>query len=84
MLLRAAVRRKIRAPFHAKEEARTCPRCGDGLDCFGDHAVACRCGGDITSRHNLVRGVLYDIFAQADLAPVKEKAGLLPARADGE
>ena len=46
--------------------------------------MACRCGGDITSRHYGVRDVLSDILAEADLAPVKEKAGLLPARAEGD
>ena len=61
-------------------EARTCPQCGDSLDCYGDHAVSCLCGGDVNIRHHRVRDTLANILEEAGQTPQKEKAGLLPAK----
>ena len=39
-----------------------CPFCPSStLDTLGHHCVTCRCGGDVTTRHNALRNMLYTI-----------------------
>ena len=46
-----------------------------------DHALACGCGGDWVSRHNLIRDVVHSAANdRANLATVLEKPGLLIPR----
>ena len=45
---------------------------------MGDHAIACSKTGDRIARHNLIRDVLYEAAASADLGPAKEERHLLP------
>ena len=82
-LFRVALKRRIRAPVFDVDTG--CPRCGEILDRFGDHAMTCQCGGDRTIRHNAVRNVHHAEAVEAGLRSEREKAGLLPARpsADG-
>ena len=47
------LRRWLRMPF--ADQDVLCPCCDGVLDCFGDHALVCRCGGDRARRHNLLR-----------------------------
>ena len=79
-LFRTAVSKRLRVRFHPTAEARTCPQCGESLDCYGDHAVSCLCGGDVNIRHHRVRDTLANIHEEAGQTPQKEKAGLLPAK----
>eukprot|EP00660_Eupelagonema_oceanica_P019686 gene19686-biopygen5325 len=48
-----ALQRRLRLPVFAAEFA--CPLCDGGMDVWGDHALVCACGGDRTTRHNLLR-----------------------------
>ena len=57
-----------------------CPCCGDTLDSFGDHALVCRCKGDRTVRHSVIRDIIYAEARLAGLAAERENPGLLPAR----
>ena len=50
------------------------------MDCHGDHALACPCGGDRIKRHNRLRTALAASAIAAGLSPEVEKAGLLLAR----
>jgi len=43
----------------------------------GSHGLACRAGGDMVTRHNRLRDLVYQIAKGGALAPVKEKYGLL-------
>ena len=48
------------------------------MDRWGDRALACGCGGDRVSRHNLIRDVVHSAANdRANLATVLEKLGLL-------
>ena len=38
------------------------------LDTLGHHCVTCRCGGDVTKRHNALRNMLYTTLHRADLS----------------
>lgn len=50
------------------------------MDSFGDHALTCPCRGDRTRRHNSVRDLTFEDTMNADMAPEREKLGLLPSR----
>ena len=43
-----------------------CPNCA--LDPLGYHCVTCKRGGDITTRHNTLRNVVYSTFQRAGLS----------------
>ena len=77
-LFKVALRRRLRLPVAPADAC--CPCCGELLDSFGDHALTCCCKGDRTVRHNAVRDVVFGEASLAGSAPVREKAGLLPAR----
>jgi len=44
------------------------------------HAARCRHEGDMTRRHNGIRNILFGLASNAKLAPIKEKAKILPTQ----
>jgi len=52
-------------------------KCKGHMSPTGKHALACRVGGDMVTRHNRIRDCVYNIAKEGALAPVKEKYGLL-------
>ena len=65
-------------PVFSSERLYPAPRCPREADELGDHSLSCRIGGERIEQHNHVLQVLYETARQANLAPVKEFAGLLP------
>ena len=55
-----------------------CPVCSSPSDSLGDHSLGCAKTGDRIARHNMLRDVLFETAASADLGPVKEERHLLP------
>ena len=45
---------------------------------MGDHSLGCPKTSDRIARHNLLRDVLFETAASADLGPIKEEKYLLP------
>ena len=45
---------------------------------MGDHSLGCSKTSDRIARHNLLRDILFETAASADLAPTKEEKYLLP------
>merc|ERR1712016_222007 len=45
---------------------------------MGDHSLGCRTTSDRIARHNMLRDVLFEAAASADLGPSKEERHLLP------
>ena len=45
---------------------------------MGDHSLGCPKTSDRIARHNLLRDVLFETVASADLGPIKEEKYLLP------
>ena len=45
---------------------------------MGDHSLGCSKTGDRIARHNILRDVIFEAAASADLGPVKEERHLLP------
>lgn len=58
-----------------------CLACDALSDRMGDHALGCQKYGDRIARHNLLRDVLYEAAASADLGPSKEEPHLIPGTA---
>ena len=56
----------------------TCPACSSPSDRMGDHSLGCIKTNDRIARHNLLRDVIFETAASADLAPTKEEKHLLP------
>eukprot|EP00971_Amphidinium_carterae_P256994 5102061-Amphidinium_carterae.1 len=52
-LFQVALLSRLRQPILPADTG--CLICGDSLDRFGRHSVACACGGDRIVRHNAVR-----------------------------
>ena len=55
-----------------------CPACSAPSDRMGDHSLGCRTTSDRIARHNMIRDVLFEAAASADLGPTKEERHLLP------
>ena len=55
-----------------------CPACFLPRDRMGDHSLGCAKTGDRIARHNLLRDVLFETAASADLGPTKEERHMLP------
>ena len=55
-----------------------CPACSLPSDRMGDHSLGCAKTGDRIARHNMLRDVLFEAAASADLGPSKEERHLLP------
>jgi hypothetical protein len=77
-LFRTALARRLR--LRITEKPAWCPSCGEIFDAFGDHALACACGGDRTVRHNKFRNIMWEESRLAGMDTQKEKANLLPDR----
>jgi hypothetical protein len=81
-LFKIAVKRQLRAKVLLSDTY--CPCCGDLMDCFGDHALVCRCKGDRTVRHNHLRNLVFEEAVLAGTGAEKEKPGLLPVRPEAD
>ena len=55
-----------------------CPVCSKPSDRMGDHSLGCSKTGDRIARHNMLRDVIFEAAASADLGPSKEEKNLLP------
>ena len=78
-LFRVGLRRRLRVPIWSQDS--NCSLCGLILDKWRDNALACGCGGDRVSRHNLIRDVVHSAANNsANLSTVLEKPGLLIPR----
>jgi hypothetical protein len=58
-------------------ENRKC-HCGRKLDIYGDHALHCKAGGNITKRHDHVRDILVHFLQTASVQVSKELVGYNP------
>ena len=75
-LFRVALQRRLRVPLWDHDSA--CGMCGEVLDRWGDHALACCCGGDRVLRHNAIRDVVCSAVTEfTTISPELEKPGLL-------
>ena len=54
-----------------------CPFCMQTMDIFGDHALCCKKSGDMITRHNRVRNLVYHFADVGLLSPELEKLGIL-------
>jgi hypothetical protein len=54
------------------------PKCHEHSDALGSHAMRCKCGGDICSRHNALARVFHDECSVASLQPQLETQFLVP------
>ena len=50
-------------------------QCNAALDAFGHHALCCKLGGNVISRHNRLRDIFNDLCHRACLAPQLEMGG---------
>jgi hypothetical protein len=66
-------------PVYSKDSI--CP-CQKPLDKCGIHSLACKSKGDIISRHNSIRDVIFQNCKDAGMTVKKEKAGLLGDHGD--
>jgi hypothetical protein len=57
-LYRTSIARRLRLQIF--EEDQWCPRCGQIMDRFGDHALVCPFNGNRTVRHNRFRNIVYE------------------------
>ena len=57
-----ALQRRLRMPLWDRDTA--CSMCGEVLDRWGDHALACCCGGDRVFRHKAIRDVVCSAVAE--------------------
>ena len=77
-LFRVALQRRLRMPLWDRDTA--CNMCGEVLDRWGDHALACCCG---EFRHNAIRDVVCSAVAEfTTVSPELEKPGLPPFDVD--
>ena len=70
------VKYRLGIPLHST--SGLCPACSAPSDRMGDHSLGCRTTGDRIARHNMLRDVLFEAAASADLGPRKEEKHLLP------
>ena len=70
------VKYRLGIPLHST--SGLCPACSAPSDRMGDHSLGCRTTGDRIARHNMLRDVLFEAAASADLGPSKEERHLLP------
>ena len=55
-----------------------CPLCHHNMDAWGHHMLTCRSGGDMITRHNLLRDCIANFYNKACLSPQIEKgSGIL-------
>jgi hypothetical protein len=51
-----------------------CAACQITLTPKAGHATRCKCKGDIASRHNRIRDIIFALASNAHLEPIKEKS----------
>ena len=56
-------------------QGQSCTQCTAALDAYGHHALCCKLGGDVVSRHNKLRDIFNDFCHSACLAPQLEMGG---------
>ena len=56
-------------------QCQSCSQCNAALDAYGHHALCCKLGGDVVSRHNRLRDIFNDYCHFACLAPQLEMGG---------
>ena len=71
-----AIKYRLGIPVYSSEGP--CPACGAQSDKMGDHALGCVSTSDRIARHNMLRDVIFETAASADLGPAKEERHLLP------
>jgi hypothetical protein len=54
-----------------------CPLCKQTMDVYGDHALCCKKSGDLITRHNRVRNLIFKFADVGLLSPEMEKLGIL-------
>ena len=65
-LFQSAIRRWLGISHTASP---VCPLCPDkALDTLGHHCTTCKCGRDVTNRHNMLRNALFSTFRHASLS----------------
>ena len=69
---------KYRLGIQVYSNDAECPVCSSPSDRMGDHALGCCKSNDRISRHNILRDVIFETAASADLGPTKEERHLLP------
>ena len=57
-----------------------CPACSLPSDRMGDHSLGCAKTGDRIARHNILRDVIFETAASADLGPTNQGGETLVAR----
>ena len=55
-----------------------CAACSLPSDRMDDHALGCQKSGETIARHNMLRDVIFEAAASADLGPTKEERHPLP------
>ena len=55
----------------------SCRFCGAVRDCYGIHDRSCTAGGDMISRHNMIRDIIFKYASKAHLNPELERTGVL-------
>ena len=56
-------------------QGQSCTQCNAALDAYGHHALCCKLGGEVVSRHNKLRDIFNDFRHRACLAPQLEMGG---------
>eukprot|EP00731_Ephydatia_muelleri_P011679 Em0006g573a len=56
-------------------QGQSCSQCNAALDAYGHHALCCKLGGNVVSRHNRLRDIFNDFCHSACLAPQLEMGG---------
>ena len=54
-----------------------CSLCMQPINIYGDHATCCTKNGDLVTRHNAIRNLVYSIASDGLLQPQLEKQGVL-------
>ena len=68
---------KYRLGIQVYSKDAECPVCSSPSDRMGDHALGCCKSNDRISRHNILRDVIFETAASADLGPTKEERPFL-------
>jgi len=76
----SSVLRWLGAPVIPSSSKQLCGSCNTTLSPKAGHCARCKKDGDITSRHNRLRDLIFALCSNACLAPVKELSGLDPLR----
>lgn len=72
---RVAVSRLLGLPVSSG--VASCPFCMQPADSFGDHSLCCKRSGDVITRHNRLRDLVFRFATAGLLNPAREKLGIL-------